>query len=178
MKKFLVLIACLLLAVFATGSVVSAADVKSDTTTVTYNPTSTYSLVIPASFTISSQSQAHLTVEVTDALINATEYINVTVYSTQFNRTANDGAGGIGLWQLRQQVGGDLYKLHYHIHDSSGKGFKNMSSVFKKSGTDFADAKLAGDFSLAEVLYLHLNESAPIGGLFTDYLVFTATVEP
>ena len=180
MKKFLVLIACLLLAVFATGSVGGAADdttidAETDTTRVIYNVDSTYTLIIPSTFHIGSNDEYSFPIDLmlSGSRLTPTQTLNITVSSSQYNKTRDDGQGGKGLWCLKQGE----HNLYYHIHDDNNDKIRNESSCFKVTGAEIVTKINAGEVRITEMLHVSLNETANVAGSFTDTLLFTIGIE-
>lgn len=189
MKKFLVLIACLLLAVFATGSVGADDDTTenalSDSTEVIYNINSVYTLIIPSKFTFGGTDE-FLPIELMTKSSKLGEYqqINITVNSSQFDENQPDGTGGKGLWTLIHKNGLQVEsKLYYHIHTYDDVPIKNGSSVFTATGREVAEQLKMTDIGTANLsieqnLHFKLNDTEPgTAGLFKDLLIFTIKLE-
>ena len=178
MKKFLVLIACLLLAVFATGSVVAddtSVNAGTDSTHVIYNVNSIYTLIIPSTFHIGSNDEYSFPIDLmlSGSKLGPAQTLNITVSSSQYDEGKYDGNHGTGLWCLKQ----DEYNLYYHIHNDNGGKIKNESSCFKVTGTDIFNNISAGKVRITEMLHVSLNETVNVAGSFTDTLLFTIDIE-
>lgn len=179
MKKIFVLIVCLVL-VLCTACAVSADQVKH--TQVTYSVNSQYTLIVPDSIAINvTGGETHLSIEVTDAIITSSEKIIVRVHSDQFTEDIDDGNNvndGDGLWTMRS-AGGD--PLYYHIHKKQGVSeipLKNDNIAYEATGVQFAGLNTGGgEFGITQYLYLHLHHVQQYSGIFTDSLIFTASVE-
>ena len=176
MKKIFVLIVCLVL-VLCTACAVSADEVKH--TQVTYSVNSQYTLVVPDSIAINvTGGETHLSIEVTDAVISSSEKIIVTVDSVQFTEGIDDGNYGLGLWTMLS-AGGD--PLYYHVHKKDAENnmipLKKGHVAYEATGDQFASLNTgSGEFGITQYLYLHLHNVQPYSGIFSDSLIFTASV--